>query len=113
MSDENPLAIASEIQEFNDLSEFMGDAHVDRVLELVVKLLMKPDVTPAAAPKLIVELQALSTKFAVQAVIYATIHRDKAGTPNNHKKNVYYSTKEALDKLVDALKYSARYGLGH
>jgi hypothetical protein len=41
-------------------------------------------------------------------VEYATIKKDRAGTDNNHRKNVYYSTKEALDSLVSALKYVAR-----
>lgn len=105
----NPLEVVSEITEFNDLNKFMNDAQLDKCMELVVKLLMKPDVPAAMAPRLIVELQALSTKFSMMAVYYATIGRDRAGTENNHKKNIYYSTKEAIDKLVDALKYAARY----
>jgi len=40
---------------------------------------------------------------------YSTIAKDKAGTVNNNKKNVYYSVKESIDKLVDALKYVVRY----
>lgn len=113
MSDEevkNPLELVSEITEFNDMSNFMDDEQLDRCMALVVKMLMKPDVPAGMAPKLIVELQALSTKFSMMAVYYATIGRDKAGSVNNHKKNIYYSTKEAIDKLVDALKYSARFG---
>lgn len=113
MDNDNPLKIASEITQFNDIVDFMQDEHLDKALHLVLKLLMKPDVPPAMAPRLIVELQALSTKFAIESVRYATIKRDKAGTDNNFKKNIYYSLKEALDKLVDALKYSARYGLGN
>jgi hypothetical protein len=27
---------------------------------------------------------------------------------NYNKKNIYYSAKEAIDRLVDALKYAAR-----
>jgi hypothetical protein len=108
MSD-NPLEIVSEITEFNDMHEFMSDAQLDKAMELVIRLLMKPDVPAALAPRLIVELQAMSAKFSMLAVYYATIAKDRAGTTNNHKKNIYYSTKEALDKLVDALKYSARY----
>lgn len=110
MSDENPIEIVSEITEFNDLSEYMQDEQLDRTLELVIKCLMKPDIAAQKAPRLIVELQALSTKFAVMAVTYATIKKDRAGTVNNNKKNIYYSTKEAIDRLVDALKYSARMG---
>jgi hypothetical protein len=70
---------------------------------------MNPDVPSAKAPMLIMELQAMSTKFAVMSSIYSTIAKDKAGTVNNNKKNVYYSVKESIDKLVDALKYVVRY----
>lgn len=105
----NPLEVISEITEFNELHNFMNDAQLDKCMELVVRLLMKPDVPAAMAPRLIVELQALSTKFSMLAVYYATIARDRAGSENNNRKNIYYSVKEALDKLVDALKYSARY----
>lgn len=108
MTDENPLQIVSDITEFNDLSEFMQDEQLDRALHLAIKCMAQPDIAAVKAPKLIVELQALSFKFAVKAVEYATIKKDRAGTDNNNKKNIYYSTKEALDRLVDALKYAAR-----
>lgn len=111
MSDENILETVSKITEINDLSEFLGDEDFDEAMELVIKLIMKPGIDPASAQKLIVRLQALSTKYAVLAVTYSTIKRDKAGTPNNYKKNIYHSLKEALDKLCDALKYPARLGL--
>jgi hypothetical protein len=109
LENKNTLELISEITEFNDLHEFMKDEHLDKVLSIVVKLLMNPDVPAAKAPQLIIELQAMSTKFSVLASIYSTIMKDKAGTDNNNKKNVYYSVKEALDKLVDALKYVVRY----
>jgi hypothetical protein len=107
--DKNTLELISNITEFNDLHEFMGDEHLDRTLAVVVKLLMNPDVPSAKAPHLIMELQAMSTKFAVMASYYSTIAKDKAGTTNNNKKNIYYSVKESIDKLVDALKYVVRY----
>jgi len=106
--DENPLETVSSLTEFNDLTEFMNDPQLDRALELAVRCLAQPDIAAAKAPRLIVELQAISFKFAVKAVEYATIKKDRAGTDNNHKKNVYYSVKEALDSLVSALKYAAR-----
>ena len=107
--DKNTLELISNITEFNDLHEFMKDEHLDKALSIVVKLLMNPDVPSAKAPMLIMELQAMSTKFAVMSSVYSTIAKDKAGTPNNNKKNVYYSVKESIDKLVDALKYVVRY----
>jgi len=99
--DKNTLHLISDITEFNDLHDFMQDEHLDKALAIVVKLLMNPDVPSAKAPHLIMELQAMSTKFAVLASVYSTIAKDKAGTD--------YSVKESIDKLVDALKYVVRY----
>ena len=109
MSDKNTLELISDITEFNELHQFMNDEQLDKALAIVVKLLMNPDVPAAKAPNLIIELQAMSTKFAMMAAVYSTIAKDKAGTVNNNKKNVYYSAKESIDKLVDALKYVVRY----
>lgn len=109
MESKNTLELISTITEFNDLHEFMKDEQLDKALSIVVKLLMNPDVPAAKAPQLIIELQAMSTKFAMMASVYSTIAKDKAGTINNNKKNIYYTMKEAVDKLVDALKYVVRY----
>ena len=105
---ENPLELVSQITELNDIHEFMTDEDVDRALHLVVKLLMNKGqgLSPALAPKLIVELQALATKFAIMATYYQSI--GKAGTKEAHKKNVYFTLKDAISKLVDALKYTAK-----
>lgn len=105
---ENPIETISVLTQFNDLTDFMQDEQLDRALELAIRCIAEPDVAATKAPRLIVELQAISFKFAIKAVEYATIKKDRAGTSNNHKKNIYYSTKEALDRLVDALKYAAR-----
>lgn len=107
MSD-STLELISKVTEFNDLHEYMKDEQLDRALATIVKLLMNPDVPSAKAPMLIIELQALSAKFAVLASYYTTIAKDKTGTPNNNKKNIYYTANEAINRLVDALKYSAR-----
>ena len=109
VTEKNSLELISNITEFNDLHEFMKDEHLDKTLAIVVKMLMNPDVPAAKAPLLIIELQAMSTKFAILASIYSTILKDKAGTENNNKKNIYYSVKESLDRLVDSLKYVVRY----
>jgi|SRR6185436_9021584 len=105
---DDTLSLVSKITEINDLSNFLKDPDFDEAMDLVIKLTVKPYMEPEKARHLIVKLQALSTKYAVLAVTYTTILRDKAGTDNNHKKNIYYTLKEALDKLVDGLKYQAR-----
>lgn len=107
--DKNTLELISDITEFNDLHEFMQDEHLDKAMAIVVKLLMNPDIPSAKAPMLIVELQAMATKFSILASIYSTIAKDKAGTPNNNKKNVYYSLAQSINDLVSALKYTAKY----
>jgi hypothetical protein len=110
-TDQNTLELINSITEFNDLHDYMKDDQLDKALAIVVKLLLNPDVPAAKAPQLIIELQAMSTKFSMMASYYSTIAKDKAGTANNNKKNIYYSAKESIDKLVDALKYVVRYNL--
>jgi len=106
MSD-NSLENISLVTEFNDIHTFMQDEDVDRAMDLLVKLLVsKGAVPPEQARRLIVEMQALSTKFALLATYYATI--GKAGSQESHKKNVYFTLRDALTKLVDAIKYTAK-----
>ena len=97
----------SSLSQFNDMMEFMQDKDLDEALALVIKLIMKPDVPATKAPDLIVKLQAISTKFALLKRNYMTFD---VGGDNAKRKNTYASASEAIDKLVDALKYSARYG---
>lgn len=108
--DKSVLELVSEITEFNDLSEFMNDEQLDKALGIVVKLMMKPDVPPQRAVSLMIELEALAAKFSMAKVYYMTVAKDKAGTPNNNKKNIYASAADAINRLVDVIKYSARYG---
>jgi hypothetical protein len=107
MAETTALEYISQITEFNDMSDYMNDKDLDQALDLIIKLISKPDVPSTAAPSLIVKLQAISAKLAMQARYYTTFQK---GGENSKKKNTYYTAAEAIDKLVDALKYSARYG---
>jgi hypothetical protein len=107
MTDKSTIDIINEITEFNDMKEFMGDSDLDYALDLIIKLIAKPDVPSSKAPDLIIKMQALSAKFAMLSRFYTTFEK---GGENAKKKNVYYTAEEAINKLVDALKYSARYG---
>lgn len=106
MDEMGSLELVSGITELNDIHEFMNDEELDKAMENVVKLVMNPNLKPTTAALLIVELQAAATLFAIKATHYATI--GKNGTAESHKKNVYYTMKEALTKLVDSLKYVAK-----
>jgi hypothetical protein len=107
LTDKPMIDIISEITEFNDMKEFMGDPDLDYALDLIIKLITKPDVPSSKAPDLIIKMQALSAKFAMLSRFYTTFEK---GGENAKKKNVYYTAEEAINRLVDALKYSARYG---
>jgi hypothetical protein len=107
MAEQTILENISKVTEFNDMSEYMQDPDLDIALDLIIKLISKPDVPAGTAPSLIVKLQAISAKLAMQARYYTTFSK---GGENSKKKNTYYTAAEAVDQLVDALKYSARYG---
>jgi hypothetical protein len=111
MAREDTLSLVSSIDEFMELHDFMSDPDLDEALSIVVKLMANPEVPSVKAVPLIVRLQAIAAKLSIQAAIYTTIKKGPSGSPNMHKKNVYYSTAEALNKIVDALKYSARYNM--
>jgi hypothetical protein len=98
----------SQLTEFNDLKQHMDDKDLDEALDLIIKLIMKPDVPSSKAPELIVKLQAISAKFSMLKRYYMTFEK---GTDAANKKNTYATASDAIDKLVDALKYSARYGV--
>jgi hypothetical protein len=74
---------------------------------LLQKLISKPDVPASVGVELIVKLQAYSAKFAMLASWYTNVKKDERA-----KKNIYYSAKEATDRLVDALKYAVRINNG-
>jgi hypothetical protein len=86
----------------------MNDPDLDTALELMIKLIAKPDVPAAKAPELIVKLQSLSAKFSMLARYYTTFEK---GGDAAKRKNVYYTASDSIDKLVDAVKYSAKFGV--
>ena len=109
---ESTLDYINQVTEFNDIHEFMQDADLVEAMAIIVKIMMKPDIPSVQAVALIGKLQAMSAKFGMLATYYTTIAKGPSGSINNTKKNVYYTMKDSLDKLVDSLKYLARYNLG-
>lgn len=109
---DDTFELISQITEFNEVHEFMQDEQLDKCLAIVVKLIVRAGEVPSVKiPALIVELQAMSTKFAILASYYGNM--GKGGVRETHKKNMYYTLKEALPKLVDALKYQAKTGMDY
>lgn len=92
------------IYEYSEIHEFLRDPQMTRALELLARFYGSGgDVPYVKAAGLIVELQALSTSFAAKAIFYQTI--GKAEPDSAHKKNIYYSMRDAMAKLSDSLKY--------
>lgn len=101
------IELINSVVEFNEIHKFMGDEQIDRALAIVIKAIQAPDsLPPQAIPNLIVELQALSAKCAILATYYNGI--GKGGPEEVKKKNMYYTFKEVLNDLVNALKYQAK-----
>lgn len=96
----------SEVTELNDMSEYMQDSTLDEALGNVVKLTQRTDVPPAVVARLIVQLQAMSAKFKLQAKYYVIFDNDKE---NKQRKEVYFTAAEVLQGVVDGLKYIVKY----
>ena len=109
---ETTIDVINQVSEFQDMYEFLQDEELGEALGIIVKIMTKPDVPPAQALVLLNKLQALSAKFGILATWYSTVAKGPSGSQNYVKKNVYYTMKDSLDKLVDSLKYLARYNLG-
>lgn len=100
------LELIQQVDEFNKVSELINDDQLTEALALIVKLMFNPDIPPAKAVDLIVQLEAYAAKFAMLANYYTNFDKsDRA------KKNLYFSATSAVQRLVDALKYAAKAGM--
>jgi hypothetical protein len=99
------IELVNQVAEFADISEIMNDEQLTDALGIIVKLMMTPDVPPQKAVGLIVQLEAYAAKFKMLASYYTNVKKD-----DRAKKNLYYSANEAVQRLVDSLKYSAKLG---
>ena len=106
MEEMNALELVSLVTEMNDIHTFMDDSDLDAAMAALIKLKMNSNLKPSTAQRLIVELQAYAAIFAFKATYYATI--GKSGADESHKKNVYYTAKEAINLMVNSLKFTAK-----
>jgi hypothetical protein len=96
----------STIQMINGLSEiadYMDDEELTQALTFIAKVIVKPDIPINIVTLEIVRLQAIAAKMSFKATWMANVDKgDRA------KKNLYYTSAEAINSLVSALKYIAR-----
>ena len=99
------IDLVNEVYEFTEISNIMDDPEITKTLEVIVKLIANPDVPPQKAVSLVVQLEAYAAKFKMLASYYTNVKKDQ-----REKKNLYYSANDAVQRLVDSLKYSAKLG---
>ena len=97
------LELVQQIDEFQQISDFMEDDQLTEVLAVIVKMMVNPDIPPNKVAATIVKLEAFAAKFTLLASYYTNVDKSK-----RDKKNMYYSAAEAVRRLVDALKYMAK-----
>ena len=83
-----------------EIADYMEDEELTSALTMIAKLILKPDIPIHVATVEIVRLQAIAAKMSLKATWMTNV--DKS---NRAKKNIYYTTAEAIDNLVSALKY--------
>lgn len=106
MSENGPLEYLGRVYELNEEAREIGDPEVSEALDIVIKLVAKPDMPPQVATRLIVKLQAMAVQFKMQAKYYMIFNKD--GVDAGKRKNFYLSLSESLKDLVDSLKYLAK-----
>jgi hypothetical protein len=108
MTDESVIQLISSIDEFTKMHEFIDDVQFDQALSSVVKLIMNPAIPAVTAPKLIVQLSAISSALKLKSKYYMYMDKGKAGSQQYIRKEMYITMSERLDDIVAALKYAAK-----
>ena len=91
------------IGELKDLNEYINDADLEEALNILLRLIQKPDVPHDKLGPLIVKLQAISGKLKMIASVETHIYKK-----DRTRKNLLYSMCDVIDNTVQALKYLAR-----
>ena len=86
-----------------EIADYMEDEELTTALTMIAKLIIKPDIPINVAHVEIVRLQAIAAKMALKATWMANVDKSDRG-----KKNLYYTSAEAINNLVSALKYITR-----
>ena len=86
-----------------EIAEYMDDKELTTSLEMIAKLIIKPDIPITIATVEIVRLQAIAAKLALKATWMANVDKE-----NRAKKNIYYTAAESVNNLVSALNYITR-----
>lgn len=107
IDDDEIFAIIDNDEALSEMRDFMDDEYFDSMLFFLMKIYKKPDLLNSdIVVKVLNRLQALSGLLAVRRNYFKTI--GKADRAERYKKDNYYTAVDALDKLVNSLKYQAQ-----
>jgi hypothetical protein len=88
------------IKELKDLNEYVKDDDLENALNILLKLIAKPDLPHQVLGPTIVQLQAIAGKLKIMAAVETHLYKkDRA------RKNLLYTISEVIDSNVNALKY--------
>lgn len=99
------LEYLSNVQDLMDLHDFMDDDDLAEAMDLAIKCIAKPDMPPSVARTALLKMQGFAFKFRMQAATYTYVHKGKAGSEENTKKNVYFAAAEQCHEMAQTLKY--------
>jgi hypothetical protein len=105
---DDTLTYLSAIQDLVDLNDFMQDEDFGRAMDLALKVIAKPKMPPAVALEAMAKMQGYAFKFRMMGQAYMTIKKGPGGSPENNRKNVYFSVSEQCHELAQTLKYLAK-----
>jgi hypothetical protein len=103
MTDDTQKNAIDQINGLTEIADYMQDDELTTALTFIAKIILKPDIPLNVVTVEIVRLQAIAAKMSLRATWMANV--DKG---NRSKKNIYYTSAEAINNLVSALKYTIR-----
>lgn len=93
----------SDIKSLDDLNALLDDPDLTEAINIVLKLIAKPDIPQTALSPTIVKLQAISAKLNMMAAVETHLYKT-----DRTRKNLLYSVRDSIDSVVAALKYATR-----
>lgn len=89
--------------ELNRIDEFLGDEEIHEALVHVSRIVANPNISSKTAARLVGQLEGIAFNTKLKAKYYMFMGKGDDGA--NEKKNYYFSVSEALQRVVDSLKY--------
>ncbi len=103
MTEDTHKNAIEQINGLTEIAEYMQDEELTTALTFIAKIILKPDIPLNVVTVEIVRLQAIAAKMSLKATWMANVDKGNRG-----KKNIYYTSAEAINNLVSALKYTIR-----